>query len=245
METDYYNPMPAFLRSLGAVALACVVVVLPLRLRDTEPVKAVRVADKAPASAVVPAPNGFADIALLPNVSVEKRYASTNNFCGKVLDTSSVCMLRDVAYEKFEKASEILRAEHPGWKFVVFDAYRPAYVQEKLWQAVRGTPRSKYVAYPKCVSLHSLGLALDLTLADEHGRQLDMGTDFDAFTPLASPRFEAENVRTKKLTSEQYANRLLLRRMMQRAGFIQLQSEWWHYEALHEKTAHERYKVRN
>lgn len=188
-------------------------------------------------------PAGFDDLSALSNVKIDKRYASPNNFCGRILDTSAACIVREIAYQKFEKACEILRSEHPGWKFVIFDAYRPQYVQEKLWQAVKGTPRSKYVAYPKCVSLHSLGLALDLTLADEQGNQLDMGTGFDAFTPLASPRFESENLKSKKLTPAQYANRFSLRRIMQRAGFIQLQSEWWHYEALHEKTAHERYRV--
>jgi zinc D-Ala-D-Ala dipeptidase len=242
VETPFYDPIPSFLRNLSAVLVACFVTGLPIRLHDAEAVRVARTIEKPTAPTVINK-SGFTDLSAIANVTIEKRYASTNNFCGQVLDTSAVCTIRDIAYQKFEKASELLLTEHPGWKFVIFDAYRPPYVQEKLWQAVRGTPRPKYVAYPKCVSLHSLGLALDLTLADEHGKQLDMGTEFDAFTPLASPRFEAENLRTKKLTQEQYANRLLLRRLMQRAGFIQLQSEWWHYEALHQKTAHERYRV--
>ncbi len=182
------------------------------------------------------------NVALLPNVLVDKRYHSGNNFCHHVVDTTSECLLQPVAFAKFKKASLLLETEHPGWKFIVYDAYRPTAVQQRLWNAVKGTPQSRYVAYPKCISLHTLGLALDVSLLDEHGAPLDMGTSFDAFIPLAQPRFEKEMLANHKLTVEQYANRLILRRIMQRAGFIQLQSEWWHYEALHQKDAHAHYK---
>jgi D-alanyl-D-alanine dipeptidase len=186
-------------------------------------------------------PNGFADLSTLPTVIVDKRYATTNNVCGKILDSNSVCYLREIAYKKLEAACGILSREHPGWKFIVFDAYRPLSVQRQLWDQVKGTPNARYVAYPPNGSLHTMGLAIDLSLVDETGRQLDMGTGFDEFTPLAAPRNETKYLRTKQLSQAQYANRLILRRTMQRAGFIQLQSEWWHYEAMHQKTARAKY----
>jgi D-alanyl-D-alanine dipeptidase len=187
-------------------------------------------------------PSGFKDLSTLPTVTIDKRYATTNNCCGRVLDSTTNCILRDIAFQKLETACTILESEHPGWKFIVFDAYRPLSVQKQLWDHVKGTAYARYVAYPLNGSLHTMGLAIDLSLIDQTGKQIDMGTGFDEFTPLAAPRNEAEFLRTKKLTPEQYQNRLILRRIMQRAGFIQLQSEWWHFEAMHQKTARAKYK---
>ena len=186
---------------------------------------------------------GLISLASLSNVILEKRYATSNNVCGLVLDSDGCCYLREVAYAKFLRASEILRAEHPKMKFIIYDAYRSPKVQSKLWEKVKGTPNARYVAYPKCVSMHSLGLALDLTIADSLGKPLDMGTDYDSFTQLAQPRFESQSLHSGALSKAQYENRLLLRSIMKRAGFFQLQSEWWHYEALHQKFAHSHYKV--
>ncbi len=189
------------------------------------------------------AQKGLYSLAPITNVQIEKRYATVNNICSAVLDSDQCCYLRGVAYIKFVRACEILRAEHPKLKFIIYDAYRSPKIQLKLWNKVKGTPNARYVAYPKCISMHSLGLALDMTLADSLGKPLDMGTDYDAFTLLAQPRFESQFLRTQTLSKAQYENRLLLRSIMKRAGFFQLQSEWWHYEALHQKFAHTHYKV--
>ncbi len=186
---------------------------------------------------------GLISLASMSNVLLEKRYATSNNFCGVVLDSERGCYLREIAFTKFSSACTLLASEHPGYRFIVYDAYRSPIVQTKLWQHVKGTPNARYVAYPKCISMHSLGLALDLTIADSFGKPLDMGTDYDAFTQLAQPRFELQSLRSGALSKAQYENRLLLRSIMKRAGFFQLQSEWWHYEALHQKFAHAHYKV--
>ena len=186
---------------------------------------------------------GLISLASISNVVLEKRYATSNNFCGVPLDSERCCYLRDIAFNKFGSACAILASEHPHYTFIVYDAYRSPTVQTKLWQHVKGTPNARYVAYPKCVSMHSLGLALDLTIADSLGKPLDMGTDYDSFTNLAQPRFELQSLHSGTLSKAQYENRLLLRSIMKRAGFFQLQSEWWHYEALHQKFAHSHYKV--
>lgn len=184
----------------------------------------------------------FLDIAAYPNVKLDKRYASTNNFCGMILDTNKYsCSLHPIAAGKFLKACGILAKEKPGWKFIVFDAFRPISVQKKLYDHVRGSPRAHYVAYPT-YGIHCYGFAIDVSLADAKGTTLDMGTDFDDFSELSEPRYEAGNLHSGKLTKEQYANRLLLRSVMKRAGFHQLQREWWHYEALPEKIVRQRYK---
>ena len=92
-----------------------------------------------------------------------------------------------------------------------------------------------------CSSL-ILYFAIDLSILDDDGKPLDMGTDFDDFSELAEPRYEVKFMRSGKLTKEQYANRLLLRSIMKRAGFHQLQREWWHYEALPEHDVRAKYK---
>ena len=184
----------------------------------------------------------FINIASYPNVKLDKRYATTNNFCGIILDSNQYsCSLHPIAAEKFLRASEILSKEKPGWKFIVYDAFRPLYVQKKLYQAVKGTPKAHYVAYPS-YGIHCYGFAIDLSLIDDKGNPLDMGTAFDDFSPLAEPRYEAKFLKEGKVTKEQISNRMLLRSIMKRAGFHQLQREWWHYEALPQHIVRARYK---
>ena len=184
----------------------------------------------------------FIDVASIPNVKLDKRYASDNNFCHMILDSNKCsCSLHPLAAAKFLKACDLLAKEKPGWKFVVFDAFRPISVQKKLYQVVKGTLKAHYVAYPS-YGIHCYGFAIDLSLLDENGKVIDMGTDFDDFSELAEPRFEVKYLHSGKLSKEQYANRLLLRSVMKRAGFYQLQREWWHYEALPEHIVRQRFK---
>ena len=74
-------------------------------------------------------------------------------------------------------------------------------------------------------------MAVDLTIVGSQGHELDMGSYFDDFSVQAEPRHEEELVRTGRLSREQLSNRLLLRGVMQGAGFIQMPNEWWHYDA--------------
>jgi D-alanyl-D-alanine dipeptidase len=187
-------------------------------------------------------PAGFIDITAYPNLKLDKRYASINNFCGEIVDTDKYsCTLHPIAAEKLRKACEILAKEEPGWKFVVYDAFRPLSVQRKLYAHVKGTPKAHYVAYPS-YGIHCYGFAIDLSLLDDQGKPVDMGTAFDDFSKLSEPRYEGTFLQTGKLLKEQYANRLLLRRIMKQAGFHQLQREWWHYEALPEKIVRAKYQ---
>jgi D-alanyl-D-alanine dipeptidase len=105
-------------------------------------------------------------------------------------------------------------------------------VQFQLWDHVKGTDQQQYVADPKIGSIHNYGFAVDLTILDAEGRELDMGTAFDEFTPLAEPRREEEFLRQGRLTALHLENRLLLRRVMEGAEFTTLAIEWWHFDAL-------------
>jgi D-alanyl-D-alanine dipeptidase len=203
-----------------------------------------------PASVVIapkpakPLPAGIVSIADIPGIVLNLRYKTSDNFMGEDLYKEySGDYLHEDAAAKLQKAAEILSQTKPGWKLRVLDALRPREIQQKMWDKVKGTASSKYVADPKLGSGHSYGMSVDVTLEDEHGKILDMGTEFDDFTPLAQPRNEGLYLRNGKLSKAQYDNRQLLRRIMKQAGFGSLLQEWWHFNARGIKTIKSRYRV--
>jgi zinc D-Ala-D-Ala dipeptidase len=184
-------------------------------------------------------------IELHPNeqLTFDIRYATANNFIGRPVYSSARVYLHREAYAKFSSALQELIRLRPGYKFVIFDALRPRSIQWVLWNEVKGTDKEKYVADPNKGSVHNYGFALDLSLVDTHGRELDMGTPYDDFTPLAEPQKEDAHLRAGKLTQQQIDNRLLLRGLMTRAGFTQLAYEWWHFDALPRSILVKNYKI--
>jgi zinc D-Ala-D-Ala dipeptidase len=140
--------------------------------------------------------------------------------------------LHPIAADKLRGAVDNLARERPGWRLLVFDGLRPNRIQRLLWEAVKGTPQQPYVGDPTIGSIHAYGFAVDLSLADEGGREIDMGTPFDDFSPLSEPQREAEFLAAGRLTARQVENRALLRRVMTEAGFHPLPLEWWHFDAL-------------
>ena len=186
----------------------------------------------------------YSDVSSSPSVHVDLRYASENNFLGKNLyGDFHRCFLHRVAAEKFRQAAGLLGKLKPGWKLLVFDCLRPRSLQEKLFAAVKDTERQPYVANPRSGSIHNFGLAVDLSLEDDRGREVDMGTGFDDFTPLAQPAQEGTNLRSGKLTREQVEHRQFLRSIMTQAGFIQLPIEWWHFDALPAAEVRKSFKI--
>src|SRR5579859_638564 len=175
----------------------------------------------------------FREVTPADGVVIDLRYTSTNNFVGQdMYGPFKRLFLHKRAADKLKAAIALLKHEHPGYKFVIYDGLRPRSVQYVLWQKVAGTPQEKYVADPKKGSVHNYGLAIDLSVLDEKGRELDMGTGFDSFTPLAETQLEKEKLASGELTQAQLENRLILRRPMEEAGFKVLPEEWWHFDAL-------------
>jgi D-alanyl-D-alanine dipeptidase len=174
----------------------------------------------------------FVNLKTIPRVQILLKYASADNFMGKnVYGVFNEAFLHRLAAEKFARASDLLASARPGWSFLVFDALRPRSVQRLLWNHVQGTSEEGYVANPDRGSMHNFGCAIDLTLLDERGAEVDMGTAFDSFVPLSQPKLEEDFLREGALTKVQHSNRLVLRSAMTGAGFIQLSHEWWHYDA--------------
>jgi D-alanyl-D-alanine dipeptidase len=154
-----------------------------------------------------------------PRIRLDIRYATTNNFTGKVLYDSAICLLRQPVALRLSAVQEELEQQGLGLK--VFDGYRPLSVQWKLWEIV---PDPRYVADPREGSRHNRGAAIDLTLVDNNGNELPMGTPYDDFTEKAHRNYQG-------LTPEEQRNRALLDSLMLKHGFTGLPTEWWHFDA--------------
>ena len=157
------------------------------------------------------------------DVVIDLRYSSNNNFTKKKVSSMDSCFLHKVAYEHLCRSVEI--SKKIGFKLKIFDAYRPVYVQKKLWDF---HPDPNFLSHPKKGSPHSRGVAIDLTLIKE-GKELDMGTDFDEFSKLSYHG-------NQEISDLSYKNRLTLLGIMTDAGWDFYRNEWWHYQLFNSKT---------
>jgi len=161
---------------------------------------------------------------------VDLRYASSNNFDGRVLYCDIDCAwLRTEACVGLEAAVAWLAREHPALRLVVLDALRPQRVQEAIWRDVAGTDAALYFADPARGSIHSYGMAVDVTLLDAEGHELDMGSGFDEMALKSHPALEAEQLAAGAITRAHVAAREILRGAMTAGGFQGIPTEWWHF----------------
>ncbi len=151
------------------------------------------------------------------NILEKMAYASADNFMKQQIYPCESCYLRPEVHTALLKASKI--AQSKGCKIVIFDCYRPKQFQQKMFEIVNNP---NYVAKPTKGSMHNKGLAIDLSLADSNGNQLDMGTVFDDFS-------EKANYNCKSISTTAKNNRKLLRNIMLQAGFEPYENEWWHF----------------
>lgn len=177
-------------------------------------------------------------------IKVDLRYSSLNNFLNAdVYGDLSRCYLRKEAALKLAQAQRYLKQKFPGHSLLIFDGARPRSVQYKMWEIFEGPDKQKYVANPQSGSIHNYGAAVDLTIVDDKGNLLDMGTEFDFFGKLAQPRYEEKFLKEGKLNEKQLSNRKLLREAMTKAGFQYIQSEWWHFNAFLKDVVKKKYSI--
>ena len=157
-------------------------------------------------------------LSVAPQVKVEMRYAGDDNFTGKRVYSCGRCYLRPETAAKVATAQRELRKK--GLSLKMWDCYRPPAAQRLFWSLV---PDPRFVADPKTGSVHNRGSAVDVTLVDPDGKELEMPTGFDDFSPRAA---HGET----RLPAKAVENRRTLAEAMERAGFRRLESEWWHYE---------------
>lgn len=144
-------------------------------------------------------------------------YARADNFVGRIIYRRARALLHPDAVAKLEAAISL--ADRLGYRFRIYDAYRPIEAQWALWRAADD---KTYVADPRRGGPHTRGVAIDLTLLDRSGQTLDMGGPFDELSPNAwhdaKPSIEAQR------------NRHLLLGIMTAAGWDCYLKEWWHYQ---------------
>ncbi|MFT6106382.1 MAG: D-alanyl-D-alanine dipeptidase [Rickettsiales bacterium] len=156
--------------------------------------------------------NGF-------DVEIDIKYATTDNFTNQTVYDQPYSLLHQKAADLLEKAIKL--AKEQGFRFRIFDTYRPIKVQEILFKHY---PDGDYVSDPKTgLVTHCRGIAVDLTLIDKNGNDLEMGTGFDEFGVKA-------NHGASELNAQERKNRYLLMGIMLTAGFDIYRPEWWHYQ---------------
>ena len=148
----------------------------------------------------------------------ELKYATPDNFLKQAVYDCGECYLRKSTAEALVKANKAFK--QLGYRIKLFDCYRPLSVQKKMWKILPGT---HYVANPAKGSKHNRGAAVDLTLVDAQGKELNMGTPFDFFGK------EAHHTYTEH-SKEVLENRKLLKETLDKYNFKSIYSEWWHYE---------------
>jgi len=177
--------------------------------------------DAVPPVSAAAAAAGLIDVrSVVPDAIVDLRYATADNFLGMPLyPPDARCLVHESMGPGLATAAAALRAK--GLTLVFWDCYRPHEVQVQMFEAV---PDPMWVARPtEYARSHEAGRSVDVTMA-AGGALVDMGTDFDNFTPLA------EAYATDSVSSQQQANRAVLRNAMATGGIAPYTGEWWHFD---------------
>lgn len=154
----------------------------------------------------------------LPDCVTELKYATEDNFTGQVIYSFQDVYLRYGTVKKLMAAGEELA--EMGYYLKIWDGFRPISAQFALWEVC---PDSTYVANPnKGFSNHSRGYAVDVTLVDGQGQELEMPTGFDDFSPMADRNYS-------ECSQTAGENARLLETVMQKHGFKGYFGEWWHF----------------
>lgn len=209
---------------------------------------------------------GLVDIRTLDkNILVELKYSTTDNFVGKDMYGSlERAYLERKFAERVVKAQQILRKRHPNYTLLIYDAARPISVQRTMKKIVAGTEFDSFVADGSRGGRHNYGVAVDLTIADNNGKALDMGTGFDSFDKASSVKGTPDTSDPSTRTIEVYRafvrklqadgliskkaadNRILLLEVMHEAGLYPYRKEWWHFELINSlSSTRETYRLLN
>lgn len=173
----------------------------------------------------------FVHLSTIADIAVDIRYAGTSNFASRPLYVGLDCAwLRRPAAQGLVRAAHWLEAHRPGYRLLVLDALRPQRVQEAIWRDVAGTPMAAYFAEPVRGSIHSFGMAVDVTLLNPEGGECDMGTAYDEMNLRSHPSLETRHLALGQLRAEHLVERGWLYAAMAEGGFQGIATEWWHFD---------------
>lgn len=162
--------------------------------------------------------NAFVNLRNYSNDFVyDMKYATADNFLKEKVYPCDECFLRAKTVKALLEANKFFLTK--GFRIKLYDCYRPKSIQKKMWKIV---PDANFVANPKKGSIHNRGGAVDISLVDSLGKEVNMGTEFDFFGEEASHDYQ-------NLSEEILANRKFLKEIMLQHNFKSFDSEWWHY----------------
>jgi D-alanyl-D-alanine dipeptidase len=161
--------------------------------------------------------DGFVNIQQFdPNIGVDLKYATPDNFTGKVIYNYTTCVLTVDTAKKLLKVSA--QVQRDGFFLKIWDGYREPQASWDIWNTY---PDPNFVSNPDIGDTHCRGVAVDLTIVDVTGKELEMPTAYDNFTDAASGA---------GASAEAYKNWQYLKRVMEQNGFVAYNKEWWHYD---------------
>ncbi len=166
-------------------------------------------------------PSELVDIqSFIPQVQVDLRYATPDNFTGQIIYNFTRCLL-------CKEAADLLSCVHGeleglGLNLKIWDGFRPKEAQWKFWEFF---PDERYVSDPRKGGRHTRGTSVDLTLITKEGIELLMPSDFDDFSERAHRDYMDAPL-------EAVQNRELLQKVMEKHGFVGLPTEWWHFDLI-------------
>ncbi|MBY0528572.1 MAG: D-alanyl-D-alanine dipeptidase [Rhabdochlamydiaceae bacterium] len=157
---------------------------------------------------------------VIPQVQVDLKYATTDNFTGQIVyDFDRCLLLKEVVDALCLVQAEL---EELGFGLKIWDGFRPVAAQWKFWELV---PDERYVSDPRKGGRHTRGTAVDLTLITTEGTELPMPSLFDDFSEKAHRNYQGASY-------EEISNRKLLEEVMEKHGFVGLPTEWWHFDLI-------------
>lgn len=155
----------------------------------------------------------------IPNIKLDIRYATKNNFMKQVMYKQARAFARKPVVESLKKIQRELNKK--GYGIKIFDGYRPYDITVEFYKKASD---KNFVANPANGSKHNRGCAVDLTLINlKTGKELAMATPYDSFSAAAAANYEPVLAEVKK-------NRDLLISTMKKYELNVLDNEWWHYD---------------
>lgn len=175
------------------------------------------------------------------------KYATADNFMHRILyDTLKTVYVQKGVARRLAKCQNLLSSIDSSLHLLVYDGVRPLSVQWEMWEALDTIPvaeRGKFVSNPANGSVHNYGAAVDITICQSNRKPLDMGAGYDDIRKIAYPSLEAQFLASGELTPKHIANRNLLRKIMRSQGFINIPSEWWHFNAFPRVVVKQKYEL--
>ena len=155
---------------------------------------------------------------VIPQIQVDLKYATPENFTGQIVYSFQQCLLLKEVAVHLEKVQSELETMGLGLK--IWDGFRPVAAQWKFWELI---PDERYVSDPRKGGRHTRGTAVDVTLVTNEGQEITMPSVFDDFSEKAHRNY-------MEASEEAIKNRELLQQVMEKHGFIGLPTEWWHFD---------------